>query len=136
MASESSFSKGWKQFVDHEWIKIQSDLEINVPSAVTGQQRRAIYWISTATLTGEACVLTVGNRYHQEDPSFVLKIMRRLSRRIKEHEDALVRTAEPVALTPSLRTPLAASGWMSKSYSVKRASSTSQFKKPRECSDR
>jgi hypothetical protein len=21
MASESSFSKGWKQFVDHEWIK-------------------------------------------------------------------------------------------------------------------
>jgi hypothetical protein len=38
IASESSFSKVYKRFVDHEWIKIQSDLEINVPSAVTGQQ--------------------------------------------------------------------------------------------------
>jgi hypothetical protein len=35
MASKSSFSKVQKRFVDHEWIKIQSDLEINVPSAVT-----------------------------------------------------------------------------------------------------
>src|SRR5277367_3129309 len=27
MASESSFSKAWKRFVDHEWIKIQCDLK-------------------------------------------------------------------------------------------------------------
>jgi hypothetical protein len=39
MASQSSFSKVQKRFVDREWIKIQSDLEINVPSAVTGQQQ-------------------------------------------------------------------------------------------------
>jgi len=33
--------------VDHEWIKIRSGLEINVPSAVRGHQRRITYWTST-----------------------------------------------------------------------------------------
>jgi CRP-like cAMP-binding protein len=41
----------------------------------------------------------------QEDPSLVLKIMRKMSRRIKELEDALVRTAEPVAAASTVQTP-------------------------------
>ena len=69
---------------------------------------------ATARAIGEACVLTLEKRMFldrlQEDPSLVLKIMRKMSRRIKELEDALVRTAEPVAMAPGLRTPPAASG--------------------------
>ncbi len=56
---------------------------------------------TTARAIGEVCVLTLEKRMFldrlQEDPSFVLKIMRKMSRRIRELEDALVRTAEPLA---------------------------------------
>ena len=59
---------------------------------------------ATARAVGEACVLTIEKGMFldrmQEDPSLVLRIMRKMSRRIKELEDALVRTAEPMA-TPS-----------------------------------
>ena len=56
---------------------------------------------TTARAIGEVCVLTIEKRMFldrlQEDPSFVVKIMRKMSRRIRELEDALVRTAEPLA---------------------------------------
>lgn len=56
---------------------------------------------ATARAIGEVCVLTIEKRMFldriHEDPSFVLKIMRKMSRRIRELEDALVRTAGPLA---------------------------------------
>jgi CRP/FNR family transcriptional regulator, cyclic AMP receptor protein len=56
---------------------------------------------ATARAIGEVCVLTIEKRMFldriHEDPSFALKIMRRMSRRIRELEDALVRTAAPLA---------------------------------------
>ncbi len=59
---------------------------------------------ATARALGEACVLTIEKRTFldriQEDPSFVLKIMRKMSRRINELEDSLVHMAEPL-LVPS-----------------------------------
>jgi CRP-like cAMP-binding protein len=68
----------------------------------------------TARAIGEACVLTVEKQMFldrlQDDPSFVLRIMRKMSRRIRELEDALVRTAEPVAVVPTLLTPPGPSG--------------------------
>jgi CRP-like cAMP-binding protein len=55
---------------------------------------------ATARAIGEVCVLTIEKRMFldrvHEDPSFVLKIMRKMSRRIRELEDALVRTAGPL----------------------------------------
>jgi CRP/FNR family cyclic AMP-dependent transcriptional regulator len=52
---------------------------------------------ATARAIGEVCLLTIDKRTFldrvHEDPSFVLKIMRKMSRRIRELEDALVRTA-------------------------------------------
>jgi flavin-dependent dehydrogenase len=69
---------------------------------------------ATARAVGEACVLTIEKGMFldrmQEDPSFVLKIMRKMSRRIKELEDALVRTAEPMPAASTVQTPPAASG--------------------------
>ncbi len=69
---------------------------------------------TTARAIGEACVLTIEKRMFldriQEDPSLVLRIMRKMSRRIKELEDALVHTAEPVTVTSTVRTPPVASG--------------------------
>ena len=68
---------------------------------------------ATARAIGEACVLTIEKSMFldrmQEDPSFVLKIMRKMSRRIKELEDALVRTAEPIAAASTVQRPPAAS---------------------------
>jgi CRP-like cAMP-binding protein len=56
---------------------------------------------ATARAIGDVCVLTIEKRMFleriHEDPSFALKIMRKMSRRIRELEDALVRTAGPVA---------------------------------------
>jgi CRP/FNR family transcriptional regulator, cyclic AMP receptor protein len=56
---------------------------------------------ATARAIGEVCVLTIEKRMFldriHEDPSFALKIMRKMSRRIRELEDALVRTAGPLA---------------------------------------
>ncbi len=56
---------------------------------------------ATARAIGDVCVLTIEKRMFldriHEDPSFVLKIMRKMSRRIHELEDALVRTAGPLA---------------------------------------
>lgn len=56
---------------------------------------------ATARAIGDVCVLTIEKRMFldriHEDPSFVLKIMRKMSRRIRKLEDALVRTAEPLA---------------------------------------
>jgi CRP/FNR family cyclic AMP-dependent transcriptional regulator len=55
---------------------------------------------ATARAVGEVCVLTIEKRLFldriHEDPSLVLKIMRKMSRRIRELEDALVRTAVPL----------------------------------------
>jgi CRP-like cAMP-binding protein len=55
---------------------------------------------ATARAIGEVCVLTIEKRMFldriHEDPSFVLKIMRKMSRRIRELEDALVHTAGPL----------------------------------------
>jgi flavin-dependent dehydrogenase len=69
---------------------------------------------ATARAIGEACVLTIEKGMFldrmQEDPSFVLKIMRKMSHRIKELEDALVRTAEPIAAPSTVQTPPAVSG--------------------------
>jgi len=54
---------------------------------------------ATARAIGEVCLLTIEKRMFldrvHEDPSFVLKIMRQMSRRIRELEDALVRNAGP-----------------------------------------
>jgi CRP-like cAMP-binding protein len=54
----------------------------------------------TARAIGDVCLLTLHKRMFldrvHEDPSFVLKIMRKMSRRIRELEDALVHTAEPL----------------------------------------
>ena len=59
---------------------------------------------ATARAIGDVCVLTIEKRMFldriHEDPSFVLKIMRKMSRRIRELEDALMRTAEPLARAP------------------------------------
>jgi CRP-like cAMP-binding protein len=70
---------------------------------------------ATARAIGEVCVLTIEKRMFleriHEDPSFVLKIMRKMSRRIRELENTLVRTAGP--LTPELQAahgPTAADG--------------------------
>jgi CRP/FNR family cyclic AMP-dependent transcriptional regulator len=56
---------------------------------------------ATARAIGDVCVLTIEKRMFldriHEDPSFVLKIMRKMSSRIRELEDALVRTAGPQA---------------------------------------
>ena len=56
---------------------------------------------ATARAIGDVCVLTVEKRMFlkriHEDPSFVLKIMRKMSRRIRALEDALVRTGGPLA---------------------------------------
>ena len=57
---------------------------------------------ATARAIGDASILSVEKRMFlsriQEDPSFVLKVMRKMSRRIQELETALVRTANlPVA---------------------------------------
>jgi len=56
---------------------------------------------ATARAIGDVCVLTIEKRMFldrvHEDPSFALKIMRKMSRRIRELEGALMRTAEPVA---------------------------------------
>ncbi len=64
---------------------------------------------ATARAIGNVCVLTVEKqiflRQVQEDPSFALKIMRRMSRRINELEDALVRTAEPGDIPPTACAP-------------------------------
>jgi CRP-like cAMP-binding protein len=55
---------------------------------------------ATARAIGDVCVLTLDKRMFldriHEDPSFVLKFMRKMSRRIRELEDALVHTAEPL----------------------------------------
>jgi CRP/FNR family cyclic AMP-dependent transcriptional regulator len=55
---------------------------------------------ATARAIGDVCVLTMEKRMFleriHEDPSFVLKIMRKMSRRIRELEDRLVRTAGPL----------------------------------------
>jgi CRP-like cAMP-binding protein len=55
---------------------------------------------ATARAIGDVCVLTIEKRMFldriHEDPSFALKIMRKMSRRIRELENALVRTAGPV----------------------------------------
>jgi CRP-like cAMP-binding protein len=55
---------------------------------------------ATARAIGEVCLLTIEQRMFldrvHEDPSFVLKIMRKMSRRIRELEDALVHTAGPL----------------------------------------
>ena len=54
----------------------------------------------TARAIGDVCLLTLDKRMFldrvNEDPSFVLKIMRKMSRRIRELEDALVHAAEPL----------------------------------------
>lgn len=56
---------------------------------------------ATARAIGDVCVLTIEKRMFldriHEDPSFVLKIMRKMSHRIRQLEDALVRTAAPLA---------------------------------------
>jgi CRP/FNR family cyclic AMP-dependent transcriptional regulator len=55
---------------------------------------------ATARAIGDVCVLTIEKRMFldriHEDPSYVLKIMRKMSRRIRELEDALVHTAGPL----------------------------------------
>jgi CRP-like cAMP-binding protein len=52
---------------------------------------------TTARAIGDVCVMTIDKRMFldrvHEDPSFVLKIMRQMSRRIGELEDTLVRSA-------------------------------------------
>jgi CRP-like cAMP-binding protein len=57
---------------------------------------------TTARAIGDVCVMTIDKRMFldrvHEDPSFVLKIMRQMSRRIGELEDALVRNAGPVTI--------------------------------------
>jgi flavin-dependent dehydrogenase len=62
---------------------------------------------TTARAVGEACVLTIEKRMFldrmQEDPSLVLRIMRKMSRRINELEDALIRAAEPTKVLSTLR---------------------------------
>jgi CRP/FNR family cyclic AMP-dependent transcriptional regulator len=59
---------------------------------------------ATARAIGDVCVLTIEKRMFldrvHEDPSFALKIMRKISRRIRELEDALMRTAGPGAREP------------------------------------
>lgn len=56
---------------------------------------------ATARAIGEVCVLTIEKRMFldrvHEDPSFALKIMRKMSRRIGELENALMRTVKPLA---------------------------------------
>jgi CRP/FNR family cyclic AMP-dependent transcriptional regulator len=56
---------------------------------------------ATARAIGDVCVLTIEKRMFldriHEDPSYVLKIMRKMSRRIRELEGALMRTAGPLA---------------------------------------
>lgn len=56
---------------------------------------------ATARALGDVCVLTIEKRMFldriHEDPSFVLKIMRKMSRRVRELEGALMRTAGPLA---------------------------------------
>ncbi len=70
---------------------------------------------ATARAVGNVCILSVEKRMFltriHEDPSFVLKVMRKMSRRIHELENALVRTAgvEP-ALEVSSPKAVAASG--------------------------
>jgi CRP-like cAMP-binding protein len=59
---------------------------------------------ATARALGDTCILSIErrvffNRIH-EDPSFVTKILRKLSRRVRELEDALVRTADTSSLAP------------------------------------
>lgn len=55
---------------------------------------------STARAVGRTCVLTIERRMFlsriHEDPSSVIKILKKLSRRVHELETALVRTASPV----------------------------------------
>jgi CRP-like cAMP-binding protein len=55
---------------------------------------------ATARAIGDVCVLTLDKRMFldrvNEDPAFVLKIMRKMSRRIRELEEALVNTAAPL----------------------------------------
>jgi CRP-like cAMP-binding protein len=55
---------------------------------------------ATARAIGDVCVLTIEKRMFldriHEDPSFGLKIMRKMSRRICELEGALMRTAHPL----------------------------------------
>ncbi len=59
---------------------------------------------ATARAIGDVCVLSVEKRTFlarlQEDPSFVLKIMRKMSRRIHELETALVRSAGTAPVKP------------------------------------
>ncbi len=52
---------------------------------------------ATARAVGDSCILSVEKRMFltriHEDPSFVLKVMRKMSHRIHELENALVRSA-------------------------------------------
>jgi CRP-like cAMP-binding protein len=56
---------------------------------------------STARAIGDVCILSIEKRMFMsrinEDPSFVLKILRKMSRRITELEAALVRGSEAQA---------------------------------------
>jgi CRP-like cAMP-binding protein len=57
---------------------------------------------ATARAIGDTSILSVEKRMFltriQEDPSFVLKVMRKMSRRIHELEIALVRSADSPAM--------------------------------------
>lgn len=54
---------------------------------------------STARALGDACVLSVSRRNFMqrmnEDPSFTLRLMQKMSRRVRELEAALIRVGDP-----------------------------------------
>ncbi len=63
---------------------------------------------ATARAVGDTLILSIEKRMFlariHEDPSFVLKLMRRLSRRIHELETALIRTANVSPMAAAAKT--------------------------------
>ncbi len=73
---------------------------------------------ATARAIGQVCILSIEKRMFltriHEDPSFVLKVMRKMSRRIHELEDALVRTAGTTLAEGAAATGASAGGTTAK----------------------
>ncbi len=67
---------------------------------------------ATARAIGDACLLRIEKRMFlsriHEDPSFALKIMRHMSKRIRELEGTLVRNFSPDAVSELLKVVAAA----------------------------
>src|SRR5208282_6387311 len=61
MASESSFSKAWKHFVDHEWIKIQC-----------GLKRYTVCHLLSSPSVPQIALCVARDRVESADPSLTL----------------------------------------------------------------